>query len=144
MSLKEKIMNDLKVAMKSQDKERTSVLRMILSEVKYAQAAENVHHDLGEEAISKVIASYHKRLVKSREDFPEGDKRVAIDRELKIVEEFLAKKAGPQEVDKAISEILKSTNERQFGPLMKLVMAKLGSGADGKIISDKLKAALAQ
>ena len=37
MSLKERINEDLKTAMKAKDKERTSVLRMLLSEVKYAQ-----------------------------------------------------------------------------------------------------------
>ncbi len=143
MSLKTKIMDDLKVAMKSQNKERMAVLRMLLSELKYAAAQENVHSDMSQDAEIKVISTYHKRLLKSRDEFPEGEKRVAIDSELSIVENYLPKKASLQEIQGVIDEVLKATTDRQFGAVMKQVMTKLGTAADGKAVSELLKKNLA-
>lgn len=142
MSLKAKMNEDLKNAMKSKDKERTSVLRMLLSEIKYAQAAVNVHAELPEDEIVKVVSVYHKRLTKSMDDYPEGERRDAIRAELKIVEDYLPKKASEAEVASAIAMVLSETEDRTFGTLMKAVMAKLGSAADGKLVSSQLKAKL--
>ncbi len=144
MALKDQINEDLKNAMKAKDKEKTSVLRMILSEIKYAQAAVNVHQDLPEAEVQKVVATYHKRLVKSLDDYPEGEKKNQIQSEIAIVDQYLPKKAGADEVKRAIEEVLKSTSDRTFGPLMKEVLAKLGSGGDGKVVSQLLKEKLAQ
>lgn len=142
MSLKAKMNDDLKNAMKAQDKERTSVLRMILSEIKYAQAAVNVHADLPEDEVVKVVSVYHKRLTKSMDDYPEGERRDAIRRELAIVEDYLPKKASEVEVIAAIGAVLKDTDDRNFGTLMKAVMARLGSSADGKMVSALIKTKL--
>ena len=143
MSLKEKISTDLKNAMKAKEKERVSVLRMLLSEVKYAQAANNAQEELPEAEVLKVIGTYHKRLVKSLDDFPDEGKKAEIRSEIAIVEVYLPKKASPEEVAKAIEEVMSGTEDRNFGILMKAVMAKLGSAADGKMISQQLKEKLA-
>ena len=132
MGLKEQINEDIKSAMKAKEKERLSVLRLILSEIKYAQAAVNVHQDLPEADVQKVIASYHKRLTKSLDDFPAGDKRDQIRAEIAIVEEYLPKK------------VLSSTTDRTFGPLMKQVLAKLGGSGDGRLVSEILKERLGE
>jgi uncharacterized protein YqeY len=143
VQLKERINEDLKTAMKARSKERTSVLRMVLSEIKYAQAAVNVHQELPDDEILKVITAYHKRLTKSLDDFPEGERRDAVRGELKIIEEYLPRKAGADEVRKVVDEILKGTSERAFGPLMKEVLTRLGGAGDGKLVSQILKDRLA-
>ena len=143
MALKDRINEDLKAAMKAKDKERLSVLRMILSEIKYAQAAVNVHLDLPEPDVIKVVSTYQKRLTKSLDDYPEGEKRAQINAEIAIVDDYLPKKVGADEIKKAIDEVLQATSERAFGPLMKEVLARLGSGGDGKVVSQLLKDKLA-
>lgn len=143
MSLKDRINEDLKTAMKARDKDRTSVLRMLLSELKYAQAAVNVHQDLPDDEVLRVVTTYHKRLVKSLDDYPEGDRRVAIQGEIKIVDEYLPKKAGADEIAVVVDQVLAGTAERNFGLLMKEVMARLGQAGDGKTVSTVLKAKLA-
>lgn len=139
MSLREKLNSALKEAMKAKEQVRTSVLRMVLSEMKYAQAAVNIHQELPENEVERVIAAYHKRLAKSLEDYPEGERREAIRQEMRIVEEYLPKKAGPEAVADAINAELSSSSDRNFGTLMKAVMARLGAGADGKLVSTMLK-----
>ena len=71
MSVKAKITEDMKTAMKQGDHLRKTTLRMLLSEIKYAQAAVDAHVELDEPSAIKVIMSYQKRLQKSLEDYPE-------------------------------------------------------------------------
>ncbi len=144
MSLKERINEDLKKAMKARDKERTSVLRMLLSEIKYTQAAVNVHAELPEAEVLKVVGLYHKRMLKSLDDYPEGEKRDQIRSELGIVDEYLPKRASRAEVEQVVDEILRGTEVREFGTLMKQVLARLGTAADGKIVSEVLKPRLSK
>lgn len=144
LSLKERINEDLKTAMKAKDKNRTSVLRMLLSELKYAAAAVNVHADQSEEEVLKVVSAYHKRLTKSLDDYPEGEKRDDIRKEIATVEEYLPRKAGEDEVRRVVDQVLTSTADRTFGPLMKEVLARLGGAGDGKLVSQVLKDRLAR
>ena len=144
MSLKERMNEDLKTAMKAKDKERLSVLRMLLSELKYAAAAVNVHQEPPEAEVLKVISAYHKRLTKSLDDFPEGERRDQVRAELKIVEDYLPKKASIEDVRKAVHKVLAGTSDRTFGPLMKEVLSLLGDAGDGKVVSQVLKEELAK
>lgn len=144
MSLKAKISEDLKNAMKARDKERMDVLRMLLSEIKYTQAAINIHAELAEDEVVKVVTIYHKRLTKAMDDYPEGERRDAIRSELLIVDNYLPKKASEDEVKKAIESFMSESEDRNFGTVMKGVMAKLGSAADGKIVSGMIKSKLAE
>ena len=62
VSIKQQISADMKDAMRAKDKKKVSVLRMILSELQYAQTAEAGSSELDDKAIVKVVGSYHKRL----------------------------------------------------------------------------------
>lgn len=142
MGLMQGIQDDLKTAMKSQDKPRTGALRMLLSDLKYAKAAVSMSEELPDAEVLKVVQSYHKKLEKSLADFPEGEARLALEAEIKIIAEYLPQRASRDDVEREVNAVLSSTSERQFGVLMKAVMAKLGSGGDGKVVSEILKAKL--
>jgi hypothetical protein len=135
----ETITQDLKEAMKAKDKLRTSVLRMVLSEFKYAMTSEEREATLNDEAATKVLQTYHKRLGKSLADYPEGEKKDQIRKEIAIIEHYLPQKAGPDEVRQAVDDVLQSAEDPQFGVLMKQLMSQFGSKADGKLISQVLK-----
>ncbi len=142
MSLKTRISDDIKNAMKSKDSKRLSVLRMILSDIKYAQAQVNLQVDLPEDELVKVVSGYQKKLEKSVGDYPEGDSRTAILEEIKIVAEYLPKRATSEEVENIVKKVLDETADRNFGALMKIVLEKLGAGADGKMVSQIIKSKL--
>ncbi len=142
MSTMNKITGDIKEAMKSKDKVRLSVLRMVLSELKYAQASVNAQETLAEQEVIKIVATYHKRLIKSLADFPDPVKKSEIQNEADIVSAYLPQKASEEEVLAAIEVVIAGTDERNFGVLMKAVLANLGDAADGKMISQLLKAKL--
>lgn len=139
MGTKEKISEDLKTAMKARDQKTMNVLRMILSEIKYAQSAVNIHEELDEAGVMKVVASYQKKLLKAVDEFPDPEKKAEIHREIEVVERYLPKKIGPEETARAIETVFAATTDRTFGVLMKQVLAQLGSGADGKMVSELIK-----
>ena len=68
MSLFQKIQDDVKTAMKAREKEKVSVLRMILSELKY-ELAKMEASELSDDQTIKICSTYHKRLDKSLADF---------------------------------------------------------------------------
>lgn len=139
MGLKDKIQEDIKTAMKAKDAARLSVLRMVLSDIKYAQAQVNLQQELPDDEVLKVVAGYQKKLTKSLDDYPAGEKRDALLGEIKIVDEYLPKKATTEQTNAAIAKVLTSTTDRNFGAVMKLVMAELGGGGDGRLVSQLLK-----
>ena len=142
MGLKEKISDDIKTAMKDKNKERTGVLRMLLSEIKYAEVAQSTAQALDDAAVQKVIATYAKRLTKSLQDFAGTDKIDGIQAELKIIEEYLPQKASEEEVARFIDTLLDQSDERQFGNLMKQVLGHFKGSVDGKLASELLKSKL--
>lgn len=129
----------MKAAMKSGEKAKLSVIRMILSDMKYAQSATNVHTELDDATAAKVVASYHKKLLKSLDEFPAGDQRTALEEEIRVVEGYMPKRASEDDVKAAVDAVMGSTAERNFGVLMKLTMEKLGGAADGKLVSQFIK-----
>jgi uncharacterized protein YqeY len=139
MGLKDQLQEDIKTAMKSKDAPRLSVLRMVMAEIKNRQAQVNLREELPEEEVLKVVAAYQKKLTKSLEDFPAGDARNALLGEIKVVEEYLPKKASEAETRAAVDRVLAATADRNMGAVMKLVMAELQGAGDGRLVSQLIK-----
>jgi len=139
VGLKEQIQDDIKTAMKAKDSVKLSVLRMIMAEIKNQQAQVNLREELPEADVLKVVGSYQKKLMKSLQDYPEGDAKTALQTEINIVDAYLPKKASEAETRVAVDKILAGTSDKNFGSLMKLVMAELNGQGDGKLVSSILK-----
>jgi hypothetical protein len=142
MNIKDQLKEDVKQAMKAGEKAKVAVIRMLLSELQYAQTAGDAAKELTDSDSLKAIQSYHKKLAKSLDDFSDEAKKAQIRSEMGFIEAYLPKKAGEAETRQAVNEVLASTAERNFGSLMKLVMAKLGEAGDGSTISKVLKSAI--
>lgn len=143
MSLRQKLKDDMKTSMKAGEKQKTSVLRMLLSELQYAETSmDSREGEMPDQEVLRVVESYFKRLRKSLDDYPEGEKREQILFEMSVVEAYIPAKASEETVIKTIDEVLNETEERNFGILMKSVMGKLGKSADGKIVNQLLRAKL--
>jgi uncharacterized protein YqeY len=139
MSLRDKLQEDMKTAMKSGDKLSLGVIRMLMSEMKYVQAAVDVHKPLTAEQEVKVVGDYCKKMKKSLEQYPEGEQADNIKREIAIIEKYLPKQATDDEVGRFIDKALSDSTDRNFGKIMKDVMAMIGPGADGKQVSRLVK-----
>ena len=144
-----KIQDDLKVAVKAQDKVRVSTLRMILSALKNAELEER--EELSDEKELAVIASYARRIKESIEEFKKGrrdDLVVKEEAELAIVMSYLPEQMADDEISreaaKVAAEVGASTPKdmgRVMGEMMKRFKGKVDGAAVNRIVSELLKKA---
>ncbi|MBW7898282.1 glutamyl-tRNA(Gln) amidotransferase subunit E [Candidatus Brocadiaceae bacterium B188] len=141
MHLKERITEELKSAMKAQDKLRTSVLRMILADIKIADTSGKPKDQID---YVDVVRGYCKKLKKSREEYEKlhlPEKVKELDGEIAIVEEYLPKQLSDDEIQKIVNEVIETNNytAKEMGVAMKLIMSKYGGEVDGKKVQTYLK-----
>ncbi len=137
-TLREKLTNDMKDAMRAKEKQRLQTIRMILSDVKYAEMDKSPTED-DNEMVLKVIQNYTKKLKKSLSDYPDGDKKNEILEEIKLCEEYLPRQLSDGEIKEKLKEVLNAQTSRDFGTLMKLASISLKGQAEGGAISKNLK-----
>ena len=141
MNLKERVTEDLKSAMKAQDKLRTSVLRMILADIKIADTSGKPKDQID---YVEVVRGYQKKLKKSREEYERlnlPEKVKELDGEIAIVEEYLPKQLSDEEIRKIVNEVVETNKytAKEMGMAMKQIMSKHGSMVDGKKVQMYLK-----
>jgi len=134
--VKERITKEINDAMKSGDKLRVSVLRMVLADIiNIEKSGKDFKH-------IDIIRGYAKKLKKAIEEYKRlhlQDKIVSFNEELKIVEEFLPKQMSDEELKKVVIELLDSEKPGDMGTAMKLVMGKYKEVADGKKVQALVK-----
>jgi uncharacterized protein YqeY len=142
MSLLARLQEDMKTAMKTGQKERLSVLRMLISDVK------NI--DLQPKKLSEeeTVAIYGKKLRKSIEEYEKlnkADEVAQLKKELAVVEEYLPKKASGGDTEKLVDEFLaaNSFTEKEFGKAMGMFMKAHGGAVDAGQANAILKKKLA-
>ncbi|GAN33819.1 MAG: hypothetical protein DYG83_14540 [Candidatus Brocadia sp. AMX2] len=141
MNVKERVTEELKCAMKAQDKLRTSVLRMVLADIKIADTSGKPKDQID---YVEVVRGYYKKLKKTREEYEKlhlPDKVKELDGEIAIVEEYLPKQLPDDEIKKIVNEVIETNKftAKEIGAAMKLIMSKYGSSVDGKKVQMYLK-----
>jgi uncharacterized protein YqeY len=147
MSLKDTIISDLTAAMKAQEAEKVSTLRMVKANLMNRQIEKG--GELTDEEVQKALQS----LVKQRRDSIEQYSKAGRDElaakeaaEIAVIEAYLPQAASPEEIEQAVAEAVAesgATSMKEMGAVMKAAMAKLqGKSADGKMVSESVKAKL--
>ncbi|MEW6374628.1 MAG: GatB/YqeY domain-containing protein [Thermodesulfobacteriota bacterium] len=143
MSLEEKLVDEMKQAMKSNDKLRLSTIRLIRSAVKNKEI--ELRKDLDDEGIFKVIRGMVRKSEESIEQFKAGGRMDLVEREQKEIEtlkSFLPQPLSQEEIFKIIDQSIAETQAsslKDLGKVMKSVMPKLEGKADGKAINQLVK-----
>ena len=147
MTLRERLDDDLKKAMKARDEVSLSVIRMIRSVIKNREIDQQ--KTLDESGITEVITS----LVKQRRDsirmFREAgrDELVAKEEnELALLLDFLPLQLTASEIEQIVSEAIASTGAvgmKDMRMLMKAVMPQVTGRADGSLVSSIVREKLA-
>jgi len=142
MSVLAKLQEDMKAAMKSGQKERLGVIRMLISDVK------NI--DLAPKKITEeeAVAAYAKKLRKSAEEYEKigrPNEVAQLKAELAIVEEYLPKKASTEETERLVEAFLAENafTEKQMGQAMGIFMKKHGQQVDPGVANAAIKKGLA-
>ena len=138
--LTEKIRADMTEAMKAQEKERLSTLRMLQSALKNEQI--NVGHELSDEETMSVIRKAMKQRQDSIEQYTKGNRPELAEKErseMVILQTYLPPELGDDELESGIREIVAATgaqSKKDMGKVMKEASAKYKGRADGKKLQE--------
>lgn len=146
MSMKDKITEDMKDAMRAGEKDRLKVVRLILAAIKQIEVDERIELD------DVRILSVLEKMVKQRRDsvtqFNQGNREdlSAIElAEIAIIETYLPEPLDEAELDALIDAAISSTGAesvRDMGKVMGQVKAKAAGRADMGAVGAKVKARL--
>ena len=143
MSLEERLLEEMKQAMKSNDKLRLSTIRMIRSSMKNKEI--ELRKKLEDEDVVKVIQVMVRKGEESVEQFQAGKRVDLVEKETKEIEiskSFLPQPLSQEEILKIIDQSVQETQAaslKDIGKVMKSVMPKIGGKADGKLINQLVK-----
>jgi uncharacterized protein YqeY len=138
-SLEEVIFNDMKKALKRQEKLRLSTLRMIRAAIKNAEISKR--EKLNENEIIAIIASNLKKVEESLDMFIKGQRPDLADKakkEIEIIKEYLPEQLSEEEIKKVAKGIILKFNfksSKDIGLVMREVMPQLKGKADGKVVN---------
>ena len=135
----EKLLADIKTAMKSGDKDNLAALRMLHAQIK--DATVNAGKDVTDVDVAAILAKAIKQRQDSVAQFQQGGRQDLADKELKEIALF--KQYQPQQLSEAeITELVKkaiaatgSTSRKEMGKVMAALMPDVKGKADGKLVS---------
>ena len=147
MSLKERIGEDIKSAMKAKNKIRLETVRSIKKAILEKEVAlrPKGQDSLTEEQEIELLAQQAKQRRDSIEQYRNGGREDLAEKEaqeLAIIETYLPKQLSDEEVNSIIDEIIKSvgaTTPKDLGKVMGVAMKQLKGKADGKKIQAMVK-----
>jgi uncharacterized protein YqeY len=147
MALLDRVQKDMTEAMKARAEDRLSALRMIKTALKKQEV--DSMKPLDERTEQQVLNTLIKQRREAAEMFRKGGRPEQADKEeaeQRLIESYMPAMASEEEMDAAIAAALAETgvaSAKQMGVVMKAVQAALaGKRADGKALSDKVRARL--
>jgi uncharacterized protein len=147
MPLKERLDADLKTAMKEKDAVKLSVVRLLKSAVKYREI--ELAKTLDDVEIQGVIASEIKRRRDAIEQFRAGNRPDLADREeaeVRVLQGWLPAQLGLDELRAKVDEVVRrvgASGPKDMGAVMKALLPEVQGRAEGKTVSELVKARLA-
>lgn len=146
MSMKERLMQDLKQAMKDKDIIKKNVVQMIRASI--LQVEKDKQIELGDEEVINIISKEGKKRRDALEDYKKSGREdlvKQIEEEINIINEYLPKQLTKEELTTEIEKIieeLQATSIKDMGKVMKLAKEKIGAKSDGKSINEVVKSLL--
>jgi len=148
MSLFEQISDDILIAMKAREKEKLEALRGIKKVMIEAKSASGATGELSDQECLKIIQKLAKQGTDSATIYKEQGRNDLYEQEIfqvKVFETYLPVKMSDAELTGAIQLIIAevgASSIKEMGKVMGIASKKLAGLADGKDISDKVKALL--
>jgi uncharacterized protein YqeY len=146
MALKDQLDADLKASMRSQDAARLSVIRMLKSAIKYREI--EAMKPLDDAGVLQVISGEIKRHKDSVEQFRAGNRPELAQKEeaeIVVLQGYLPSQLGEAELRALVEAAVVKTGAsgpRDMGTVMKALQPEVQGRADGKLVSEMVKARL--
>jgi uncharacterized protein YqeY len=141
LSVADQVKSDLANAMRAGEKDRVGALRLVLSELQKA-AKDGDSDEMG------VLRRERKRRQESARAFRDGGRpelAQAEEAEAELIGGYLPAEMGDEELDTLVADAVRASGAegpRDMGKVMKVVMASVGGRADGRRVSEMVKAKL--
>ncbi len=145
--LTDRIKDEMKSAMKSGDKARLGVIRLILSAVKQVEVDERIVLD--NERTLQVLDKMLKQRRESIRQFADAGRNdlvVIEEAEVLVIQDFLPQALTDAEIDAMVNAAIAESGAasiKDMGKVMALLKSKMQGRADMSVVSEKIKAALA-
>jgi hypothetical protein len=146
MALKDRLDQDLKAAMREKEPLRLSTIRMLKSAIKYREI--ELMKPLDDAGVLAVIATEVKRRRDSVEQYRAGNRADLADKEdaeIRILQGYLPQQLGEDELRAKVDEAIAKTGAqgpKDMGAVMKALLPDVQGRAEGKAVSDMVKARL--
>jgi uncharacterized protein YqeY len=145
-TLKERITDDMKAAMRSGEKERLGVIRMITAGIKQREVDERIMLD--DAQVLSVLEKMIKQRKESVEQFKAGNRQDLADREsseITLLQGYMPSQLSGAEIDALITEAVAATGAtsiKDMGKVMGIIKGKAAGRADMAAVGAKIKAKL--
>lgn len=147
MSIKEKILEDLKAAMKAKKADELRVLRSLKSKILEKEISERKGGEgtINDEQVIEVLMKAAKQRKESIEQFEKGGRNDLAQREadeLEVIENYLPKMMSDDEVREAVKnqiEKMGASTMADMGKVMGAMMGRLKGKAEGSVVSRIVK-----
>lgn len=139
MSLLNVLQDEMKLAMKAHDQARLDALRLMVSAIRYVEVDTP---NLNDEQIIAILTKEAKKRRESIVAFKEAgrdEQAKQEEYELGLIEEYLPKMMGEDEIRAKVKEAFESAKPENFGMAMNAAMKAVGKGAEGGTVSKIVK-----
>ncbi|MBI5814009.1 MAG: GatB/YqeY domain-containing protein [Nitrospinae bacterium] len=146
MSIKEKLTEDMKTAMKAKDALKLSTIRMVTSAIKNKEI--DLRHPLTDGEVEAVIGTAIKQRRDSAEQYRAGGRNELAEKEeaeIVILMTYLPEQLSEEQVKNLVAEAIAETQAsgaNDMGKVMKALMPKTKGKADGAVVNRLVKEAL--
>jgi uncharacterized protein YqeY len=146
MSLKERITDDMKAAMRSGEKERLGVIRMLTAAIKQREVDERI--TLDDVQVLAVLEKMIKQRKESLVQFQAGNRPDLVDKEsseITLLQGYMPSQLSDAEIEALIADAITSSGAasiRDMGKVMGIIKGKAQGRADMAAVGAKIKAKL--
>lgn len=143
MTLRDRLTEEMKAAMKARDDLRLSAIRMIRAAASNREI--ELKRELGDPEIQEIIATLVKQRREAIRLFQEGGRQDLVakeERELAILLGFLPQQLNREEVQALVVQAIAASGAqgaKDLGSVMKLVMPQVAGRADGKLVNEVVR-----
>ena len=141
--LKERLMQDLKDAMKNKDEIKKNTVQMVRAAILQIEKDKGIQVE--NDKILEIIAKEVKSKKDVIKDFEKAERQDLIDqtnKEIEILQNYLPRQLSKEEIKEELKKIIEdlgATSIKDMGNIMKEAKAKFGASADGKTINEVAK-----
>lgn len=141
--MKEQIMNDLKLAMKNQDKDTLNVIRMVKGAIQLEEI--NLKRELNDEEVVTVISRQIKTRKETISELENSGRDELINqtkKEIEILNKYMPVMMSEEEINKVIEEVfneVKPVDSKDMGKVMSKISPILKGKADMSLVSSLIK-----